>query len=148
MSIVNIINGSILAPHLKSGIQAIQRKYRNKICNGTPLNSVDIDTTQQRNQPNANRWDYLIVATKSNTQIAVFVEIHSAYSCEVGTVIKKYDWLRNFISTNLRNLQLGSAKYFWISSDGIHIPKHTPQYKRLARHPFLRLQTNLDLSKI
>ena len=90
--------------------------------------SVDIDSNTTAKYPNANRWDYAL-AYKSEV---FFVEVHSANTGEVRTVLRKFQWLKDWLhrkAPEINNLKAKSRNPFvWIQSKNFQIPKNTPQY--------------------
>jgi hypothetical protein len=89
------------------------------LCNG----SVNIDSNVALKYPNANRWDYAF----SYKSEVFFVEVHSAYTGEVKTVLKKLQWLKHWLIQHAPHLNSLKAKskgpYFWIQSNGFHLEK-------------------------
>lgn len=90
--------------------------------------SVDIDTCTSKKYPQANRWDY---AVGYNSE-AYFIEVHSAITSEVHTMVKKLEWLKHWLNTHaveLNKLKAQKKTFVWIQSDKFDIPKHTPQFR-------------------
>jgi hypothetical protein len=91
--------------------------------------SVDIDTFTTAKYPNSNRWDYAF-AYKGE---AFFVEVHSANSGQVRTVLRKLQWLKDWLHHNAPEINKMRAKkrvpFYWIQSKGFAIPKTSPQYR-------------------
>lgn len=117
-----------------SGLQALLSKERGKIqlsdtvdCEG----SVDIDTTVRRLYPQDNRWDYCF----SYKGEVFFAEIHSANTGEVDTVIRKLQWLKDWLrvqAPQLNQLKATSGPaYYWIQSKGFNILPGSAQYRRM-----------------
>ena len=94
--------------------------------------SVDIDACTTAQYPNANRWDYAF-AYKGE---AFFIEVHSANTSEVSTVIKKLQWLKVWLHQQAPEINKLKAKnlpaFYWVQSKGFAIPKTSPQYRRAA----------------
>lgn len=67
------------------------------------------------------------------------VEVHSATASEVSKVLRKLQWLKDWLNENAEQLRQLSQRadrdirYVWIASSGVHIPKHPPQARRLAQ---------------
>jgi len=112
--------------------------YSNKIiltnstlCEG----SVDIDASLEKKYPSSNRWDYSF----SYNGKVYFVEVHSAQTGEVNTVLKKLTWLKNWL--NSEAVELNSLKsnkpYYWIQSNGFHILPNSPQYRQAVQSGIL-----------
>lgn len=91
--------------------------------------SVDIDECTITKYPNANRWDY-VFAYKGE---AFFIEVHSANSSEVRTVLKKLQWLKDWLHQQAPEINKLKAKsrspFYWIQSKGFAILKTSPQYR-------------------
>ncbi|MDI9366189.1 MAG: hypothetical protein QM541_14625 [Flavobacterium sp.] len=118
----------------EQGKQAILARDRDKVelhdpnkCGGSLF--IDKCLINQKKYPNANRWDYAI---DYNGEI-FFFEVHTANSSEVSTVIKKLDWLKQWLNANAPKLNLLRAKvpFYWIQSNGYHIPPNSA-YERVA----------------
>lgn len=101
--------------------------------------SVNLDEALRDVYPNAPRWDYgLGVRTGRTPEIAVWIEVHPAYTSEVEAVLNKLEWLKNWLRENaefLWELTCRNPKqaYFWLASGGVHIPKTSPQARRLSQ---------------
>jgi len=87
-----VLNTSDIANCYQPGLQAL-RAYNTKIliknkslCAG----SVDIDECVKSKYPNSNRWDYCV---GYGNQV-YFIEVHSANTSEVGTMLAKLQWLK------------------------------------------------------
>ena len=91
--------------------------------------SVDIDARTTAKYPNANRWDYALAYIGE----FFFVEVHSANSGEVRTVLKKFRWLKDWLHTQAPEINKlrasGKFPFYWIQSKNFAIPKTSPQYK-------------------
>src|SRR5271165_1175605 len=107
------------------GLRAIPQSERAKIilrdtlaCEG----SVDIDAGVRAIYPNDNRWDYCF----SYKGEVFFVEIHPAYTSEVGVVINKLHWLRNWLSVHAPEIDrlkaLTVVPFYWVQTGSFHIP--------------------------
>ncbi len=132
-----VSNTSDISQGYKAGLTALG-KYSSKIVvqkNVTVEGSVDIDTTTVALYPRDNRWDYVI---GFNGKV-IFVEIHSASTSEVDVVLKKLDWLKNWLNSKASELaRLRAAEpYYWVQSKNFQILKHTPQYRRAVQKGIL-----------
>ena len=103
--------------------------------------SVDIDTCTTAKYPNDNRWDYAF-AYKSEV---FFVEVHSANTSEVRTLLKKYQWLKDWLHSEAPEINRLKAKsrnpFVWVQSKDFQIPKNTPQYMAAVKAGLLLLKT-------
>lgn len=90
--------------------------------------SVDIDAATTALYPQANRWDY---AFAYNSEV-YFIEVHSAHTSEVRTVIRKFEWLKSWLHHHAPEInKLKATKthpFYWIQSKNFQIPKNSPQY--------------------
>lgn len=122
--------------YYQEGLQAIPRQYRSKIflqdtraCEG----SVDIDTCVTYKYPSDNRWDYCL----SYRGEVFFIEVHTANSSEVSTVIRKLAWLKNWLNSYAPEINKLKAKhvtpFYWLQSSGYHIPLRSRQYREAER---------------
>ena|SRR5260221_14481211 len=105
--------------------------------------SINIDDCTSAKYPNENRWDY---AFAYNQQV-FFIEVHSANSREVRTVLKKLQWLKDWLHHKAPEVNKLKAKnpFYWIQSKGFAIPKTSPQY-RAAEGAGLRPISKLRVS--
>jgi hypothetical protein len=95
--------------------------------------SVDIDTCTTFKYPNDNRWDYVL----AYNQKVYFVEVHSANTSQVITVIRKLQWLKNWLNFNapiINQLPKAQPAYYWIQSGSFAIPKNSPQYRKVIQN--------------
>lgn len=112
----------------KKGLSALG-KYSNRIQvkHKTKLEgSVDIDSCATAKYPNDSRWDYAL-SYKGET---FFVEVHSANTAEVKAMLKKLQWLKDWLNFKapLMNKSKARVCFFWVQSKDFQIPKSTPQY--------------------
>jgi hypothetical protein len=119
--------------YFQNGLQALG-KYSLKVkltdnskCEG----SVDIDACTTSKYPQANRWDYVF----SYDSKIYFIEVHSADTSEVGVVLKKLQWLKEWLNQKAPLLnQLKPKSFCWIQSNGYHILKNSKQERLLAQN--------------
>jgi hypothetical protein len=102
--------------------------------------SIDLDAALERRSQFAqsSRWDYgLGYIDPNGRECAVWVEVHSAETGEVSTVIAKLRWLRDFLQSHCPKLleltQRGPEKtrFVWVASGRCNILPHSPQMRRL-----------------
>ena len=113
------------------GITALG-KYKDRIICSDPANlggSVDIDLWTTKKYPTENRWDYAL-GFKGE---AFFIEVHSAHSSEVKTVLRKLAWLKHWLQTAAPEIDKITMRkkdpFYWIQSGNFQIPQSTPQYR-------------------
>jgi hypothetical protein len=95
---------------------------------------VDVDRALQKRQPNAHRWDFAIGYRHANRQedCVYWVEIHTADDKEVKVVLKKLDWLRNWLVGNGSLLAQFERDFVWVSSGATSFTLGAPQLKQFA----------------
>jgi len=132
---------SLGADRYHPGLQALGR-YSDKVRCRNPrrfTGSVDLNEVF----PNSP-WDYGIGFLEGMQEVALWIELHPAYTSEVTIFLKKLTWLKDWLGTEARELwkltQKGSKPYRWLATGGVHIPKNTRQAKQLreAGIPFPR----------
>ena len=107
-----------LASCLKSGVQALERRDRNKINVNSSRDlkgSVYIDECLKRQCPNAPRWDYVF----GYRDRVYYVEVHPADNTrKVREVTAKLGWLKQWRGGSAQSLEdlEGRSTYHWIST--------------------------------
>ena len=132
MSFQTAINDtSLLKDHLKNGLRAlgsnsskVQPTDTSK-CEG----SVDIDSAVKSTYPNDSRWDYA-VGYNGKTY---FIEVHSAKTDEVKSVLKKLQWLKDFLTKDAPDFDKERKSFHWVASSGNHILPNSSQARQLAK---------------
>ncbi len=99
----------------------------NSLCNG----SVDIDECVRTKYPNSNRWDYCIGYNNK----AYFVEVHSANTAEVSTMLNKLQWLKDWLNSKAPELNKIKAPvpFYWVMSGKYAIQPNSPQSRKIAQ---------------
>ncbi len=129
-----VLNTPDIATGYMSGLQALEKGHRHKVetDDRTLLGgSVDIDSCTTAKYPNDNRWDYAIDYDGK----VYFVEVHSAITSEVSTVIAKFRWLKEWLRTEAPLLDRRKAQdpYHWLQSNNFDIPKTAPQLRAIVQ---------------
>ena len=127
-----------------SGIQALKGGHRKYVeCSDANrlTGSIDLDGAlrQDSKHASASRWDYGIgYRSESGSEQAVWVEVHSAKTSEVSVVLQKLQWLCDWLNgdgteqlAQMTNAAAKDIRFVWVASNGVAIPKHSPQYRRL-----------------
>ena len=126
---------------IQSGLKALGSNSKKIIMRSTSLcgGSVDIDACLAKRHPQNSRWDYCF-AYKNEV---FFVEVHSAITSEVSTVINKLEWLTD-AAPELNQLKAQSRPpYYWIQSSGFSILPQSKQYRAAVQagiKPIARLE--------
>lgn len=110
--------------------------YSNKVqlsdtskCSG----SVDIDACTTEKYPQLNRWDYAL----GYKEKVYFVEVHTANTGQVSTVLRKLQWLKDWLNTEAPELNKLKAQeqtpFVWIQTNGFSILKNSKQYREVVQ---------------
>lgn len=116
------------------GKQAIKNEEKGKVelidprqCGGSLF--IDQCLLDQKLYTCDNRWDYAIDYKGE----VFFFEVHTASSDQVSTVLKKLQWLKDWLNQKapeINKLKSISA-YYWVQSSGYHILPNSV-YERLV----------------
>ena len=126
----------------QSGLQAL-KVHSKKVLAARPdkaiTGSIDIDSVLAKTPRYAgsNRWDYGVgFKPVKGKECAVWIEVHGAIIDEVGTLVRKVTWLKDYLKASapdLWNLTLASPpelRYVWLGTKDVHISKTSPDYRR------------------
>ena len=107
-----------IAQCLKKGLQALGGDSSKIKVRATRdlKGSVDIDTCLTSRYPNAPRWDY-VFGYKNRVY---YVEVHQGRTSEVGRVIRKFNWLKQWrvrSATSLEDMK-DQSTHHWVSTQG------------------------------
>jgi hypothetical protein len=94
--------------------------------------SLDIDTCTTAKYPNENRWDYAF----SYKSLVYFIEVHTANTSEVTTLLKKKRWLVDWLhrkAPEIKALPSGNPSIIWIQSNNNKILPNSSQARSLAK---------------
>lgn len=119
----------------KQGLRALGQ-YSSKVHLDDPrecAGSVDIDGATVAIYPQANRWDYCI----SYKGEVYFVEVHTASTGEVSTVLRKLAWLKQWLHTHaplINSLKAKGNPFYWIQTNGLHILPTSAQFRQVVQN--------------
>ena len=125
-----------LAKTYKPGLQALKRVDGHRIqCRNTRhlTGSIDLDGALRDSHPNDPRWDYGIgVRRTQNSDCVIWIEVHPASSSHIQDVLKKLEWLKEWLGSSAPRLKTISTDYVWIASGEVSISTNSPQRRKLA----------------
>lgn len=132
-------------PHLegqwKSGLGALRSQDKLNIVPADPRRlsgSVDLDTALRKLQDHsqANRWDFAIGFQHSNLKrdFIYWVEIHTGSDREISVVLRKLEWLRQWLRGDGAPLANFNCQFVWVPSGATKFTKRARQVKVLAGH--------------
>lgn len=124
------------------GKQALKGSHREQVsCSDSRrlTGSIDLDDALSTapDHAAANRWDYGLGFHTGTREIAIWIEIHPAAAGEVGTVLRKYEWLRRWLRDEAPALnQLtpsdASQSFVWLATPaGVLIRPGSHEARRL-----------------
>ena len=132
MSFISAVKKTpLLKEALKPGLKALGansskiRPNSSQKCEG----SVDIDAAVRRQYPNSPRWDYAL-GYDGKTHL---IEVHPAETHEVASLLKKLQWVKNFLAEDAPKLNEEPKQFHWIASGRGAILPNSPQARRLAK---------------
>ena len=130
----------------RTGIQALENKHRGLVTCEDPrrlTGSIDLDSALAGHpgHANATRWDYGLGyrPAAGRREQAVWIEVHSATTKEVSAVLKKLQWLRDWLEAGAGRLKQMTdradpdIRFVWIASNGVNIPRNSPQARKLKQ---------------
>ena len=141
----------------RRGKQGLERRHRNGVTCGDPgrlTGSVNLDLALAREAGYANqpRWDYgLGYQPPRGLEQAVWIEVHKATTQEVSTVLKKLQWLRDWLNAEAEQLRRltdradENIRFVWIASAGISIPPNSRQARQLSQSGIRKVRSQLSL---
>jgi hypothetical protein len=115
----------------QSGLSALgNHSSKIQVANKRDLQgSIDIDNCTRQKYPSSNRWDYAFAYAGE----IFFVEVHSAQTSEVATVLKKLTWLKDWLKRSAPEINkmkaVSQTPFYWIQSKGFAIPSQSRQYR-------------------
>jgi len=97
--------------------------------------SVDIDSALKKVYPNANRWDFAIAYQHANriAEVIYWVELHTASDSQVKVVVKKAQWLLQWLKDAGKPLARFERDIVWVSSGATSFTLSAPQRKQMAQ---------------
>ena len=116
--------------------------------------SIDLDSAlaKQPDHANAARWDYgLGYRPAGGREQAVWVEVHSATTREVGAVLKKLQWLKDWLNDGAGRLKRmtdhadPNIRFVWIASAGVKISQNSRQARLLSQNALQKPKKQLSL---
>ena len=142
----------------RPGKQALENRHKNLVTCEDPrrlTGSIDLDSALagQPGYANAARWDYGLgyrPPTEKREQ-AVWIEVHSATTGEVSAVLKKLQWLKDWLNAGagrlrqMTDLADPGIRFVWIASNGVNIPPNSRQARQLNQKAIPKPMKRLSL---
>lgn len=98
-----------------------------RFCQG----SVFLENCVKQKYQAENLWDYFLAYNNK----VYFVEVHPAQTSEVGTVLKKLAWLKDWLIEKASTIDKLKADqpYYWLASGKFAILPNSPQYRMIVQ---------------
>lgn len=111
------------------------------------VGSVALEIALRDRYPNDPLWDYGVGVKQSARVSALWIELHPASTSEVRTVLRKLEWLKNWLKDRAPALQklTGVQSYFWVATGGVHIRQGSPQARLLQSAGLSMPRKRIDL---
>ncbi|HMR81540.1 MAG TPA: hypothetical protein PKE30_00305 [Niabella sp.] len=131
----------------RQGLQGLnENKTKIEVGNTRELDgSVAIDDCTKTTYPDDNRWDYVF----SYKGEAFFMEVHAAHTSEVAVVLRKFQWLIEWLRNKAPKINTLKAKdqpaFYWVQSGGYNILRNSPQERAIVQkglRPVARIKLN------
>ena len=141
----------------ESGKRALEKRHRKLVNCDEPqriTGSVNLDAALAKVPKYASqpRWDYgLGYLAKDGHERALWVEVHTATTREVSSVLRKLKWLKQWLDSSADELRklTDSAdekdRFVWIASNGVHISPNSKQARELSRSAIRKPRKTLNL---
>lgn len=96
--------------------------------------SVDVDSALREKYPEANRWDFAITYKHDDRkdEFVYWVELHTANDSQVKVVIRKAQWLLEWLRGEGHALSGFEREVIWVSSGATSLSLSAPQTKQMA----------------
>jgi hypothetical protein len=127
-----------LVGHWKEGLQALRPEDKPHIeAEDTRKlrGSVDVDKAYQKLAPQDNRWDFAIAYQHSNRtdEFVYWVELHTASDSQIKVVIKKAQWLLDWLRNEGKPVADLEKSVVWVSSGHTSFTRGSSQMKQIAQ---------------
>lgn len=104
--------GGALAGSARAGLGALQQQHRERVQLESEAScSVDLDAARKNDEPDANRWDYVVTLRQTDDGIAI--EPHPAYADQVDELIRKKRWAEALLQREAPRLRIGA--WIWLT---------------------------------
>jgi hypothetical protein len=110
--------------------------------------SVNIENAQKETAGHANAWDYGIGISATDDDKVVWLEVHSANSLHVQTVLDKLDSLLTLLKNYAPDLNLLPRRFVWLATGAVYIPPNSRERRRLELHKLLLRSKRVDLDSV
>ena len=124
----------------REGLKALREADNNHIKCNHPRDitgSIALDTHLKKIRPHGdkNRWDYGVGVVKEalDEDEVVWIEVHSTSSGHVSEVLKKFDWLKQWLKDEAPKLNRMERRFILIASGKVTWQPGSKQRKLIDR---------------
>jgi hypothetical protein len=136
----------------RDGLQAIRNVDRDRLRCSMPRNlrgSVDVDSALKPTFPSDSRWDYAIaIRRRSRPEYVIWLEVHPASSRHVDEVLRKLQWLKDWLETAAPAMRGLPGEFRWVSTGRVAFRRGSREEKRIAQKGLRFPTKQLDLDTL
>jgi hypothetical protein len=133
----------------REGLQGVRNVDRSRLSCATPrrlCGSVDLDGALRLVHPNDPRWDYAIgVSEGVQNDTVIWVEVHPASSCHVEEVLRKLQWLKDWLRYDAPAMGRLPRHFRWIATGTVSFRRGSREEKKIAQRGLRFPVKQLDL---
>jgi hypothetical protein len=109
-----------------------------------------VETALRHREPQANRWDFAIGYRHTNQRedSVYWVETHTGSDDQIKVVLKKLEWLKNWLKGDGQHLDKFEGDRIWVSSDHTLFTKGSTQVKMLAQKGLIYAGATLQIRDV
>lgn len=136
--------------HLRNGLGALESNRARVTIKDTRKisGSVNIETAQRRASAQNHTWDYGIGVRDLPDDLVVWLEVHSANSLHVQSVIDKLDSLLEFLQRHAPHFNEMPQFFVWLATRGVYIAPNSKERRLLNARGLLLRSQRLDLDSL
>lgn len=124
-----------IAGAFRVGLRAVRAVDREKLSVQRPRalrGSIDLDGALADTYHDAHRWDYGIGVAQGRKDKVFWTEVHPARDSEIGVILNKLNWLRDWLRDSGMALNGLPREFIWIATGAIAITPRSPGLRKLA----------------
>lgn len=137
-------SGGALVGCARPGLEALHQDHRARVrAESVAACSVDLDACRQPHEPNADRWDYVVVLRDGDDAIAI--EPHPAAADQVDEMLRKQRWAMELLAREAPAVRVATWVWLTGSHDEPFFARHHPATRRLAEAGITFPKVTLEL---
>jgi hypothetical protein len=109
---------------------------------------VNVEDAQRSISDQGSTWDYGIGITAPGDDVVIWVEVHSADSRHVQSVLDKLTSLLSFLRTHATALNALPKRFVWLATGAVYITPDSNERRRLNSCGLLLKSKRLDLGSV